>query len=126
MIQPQRDLADATIRGRQSSVEGIDAYLGIRFADAPVGALRFMAPVAHSPLGAVDATEFGPAAPQLPGMGMVPGDATPSAMDEDCLFLNVWTPRAPGPHPVFVWFYGGSFLSGATSDPTIDGANRAD
>ena len=125
MTQPQCDLANATVRGRQSSVEGVHAYRGIRFAAPPLGPLRFMAPIAHSPLGDIDASEFGPAAPQLPGMGMVPGDATPSAMDEDCLFLNVWTPTTPGPHPVFVWFYGGSFLSGATSDPTIDGARLA-
>ena len=57
--------------------------------------------------------------------GTVPGDVTPAAMDEDCLFLNVWAPTEPGPHPVFVWFYGGGFLSGATSDPTIDGARLA-
>lgn len=125
MTQPQRDLANATIKGRQASVDGIEAYLGIRFADSPVGALRFMAPIAHAPLGDIDATEFGPATPQLPGMGAVPGDTTPSSMDEDCLFLNVWAPTAPGPHPVFVWFYGGSFLTGSTRDPTIDGARLA-
>ena len=83
------------------------------------------APVGVPLRGAIDATEFGPAPPQFPGMGTVPGDVTPAAMDEDCLFLNVWRPREPGPHPVFVWFYGGGFLGGATSDPTIDGARLA-
>ena len=75
--------------------------------------------------GEIVADEFGPAAPQLPSSGAVPGDVTPARMDEDCLFLNVWTPVAPGPHPVFVWFHGGGFLTGATSDPTIDGARLA-
>ncbi len=46
-------------------------------------------------------------------------------MDEDCLFLNVWTPAAPGPHPVLVWFHGGGFLTGTTADPTIDGSRLA-
>jgi para-nitrobenzyl esterase len=37
----------------------------------------------------------------------------------------VWAPRGPGPHPVFVWFYGGGFLTGSTADPTIDGSRLA-
>ena len=119
------ELDGATVRGRAAGLDGVHAYLGLRFAEPPVGPQRFMAPVAYEPRGEIDARSFGPAAPQLPGMGIVPGDATPPAMDEDCLFLNVWKPTTPGPHPVFVWFYGGSFLSGATSDPTIDGARLA-
>ena len=119
------ELGDSTLHGQTAIAGAVDAYLGLRYAAPPVGPLRFMAPVPGTDRGAIDATEFGPAAPQLPGMGMVPGDVTPPRMDEDCLFLNVWAPTAPGPHPVFVWFYGGSFLSGATSDPTIDGARLA-
>lgn len=125
MSSPVVELDGATVRGRAAAVEGVHAYLGLRFAEPPIGPQRFMAPVAQKVRGEIDARSFGPAAPQLPGMGMVPGDATPPAMDEDCLFLNVWTPATPGPHPVFVWFYGGGFLSGATSDPTIDGARLA-
>ncbi len=125
MSEPVVELDGATVRGRLAVADGVHAYLGLRFAEAPVGLQRFMAPVAHELRGEIDARSFGPAAPQLPGMGMVPGDATPSMMDEDCLFLNVWSPATPGPHPVFVWFYGGGFLSGATSDPTIDGARLA-
>ena len=130
MSEPVVELDGATVQGRAAIVkaavvDGVHAYLGLRFAEPPVGPLRFMAPVAHEVRGEIDAGSFGPAAPQLPGMGMVPGDATPSVMDEDCLFLNLWTPTTPGLHPVFVWFYGGSFLSGATSDPTIDGARLA-
>ena len=125
MSEPVVELDGATVQGRAAAVDGVHAYLGLRLAEPPVGPLRFMAPVAHDLRGEIDARSFGPAAPQLPGMGMVPGDATPPTMDEDCLFLNVWTPATPGPHPVFVWFYGGGFLSGATSDPTIDGARLA-
>ena len=125
MSEPVIELDGATVRGTRAAVDGVHAYLGVRFAEPPTGAGRFMAPVAHDLHGEIDASAFGPAAPQLQGMGIVPGDTTPAVMDEDCLFLNVWAPTTPGPHPVFVWFYGGGFLSGATSDPTIDGARLA-
>ncbi len=122
---PQREVDRATIQGRHSHVAGVEEYLGIRYAEPPTGARRFRAPVASTAHGMIAATEFGPAAPQLAGSGTVPGDTTPDRMDEDCLFLNVWAPSSPGPRPVFVWFYGGGFLSGATSDPTINGARLA-
>jgi carboxylesterase type B len=115
------DLAGATISGRSGAVSGTSAFLGIRYARAA----RFEAPEPVTPTGALDASAFGPAAPQLPASGSVPGDVTPPRMDEDCLFLNVWVPDAPGPYPVLVWFHGGGFMTGATSDPTIDGARLA-
>jgi para-nitrobenzyl esterase len=96
-------------------------HVGIRYARAA----RFEPPEPE-PFGApVEGGAFGPAAPQLPASGSVPGDVTPATMDEDCLFLNVWAPGAAGPHPVLVWFHGGGFLTGATSDPTIDGSRLA-
>ncbi len=109
------------MHGRVAIPDSVDAYLGLRYATAP----RFLAPDPVSLRGDVDATNFGPAAPQLPASNSVPGDTTPASTAEDCLFLNVWAPRTPGPHPVFVWFYGGGFLTGTTADPTIDGARLA-
>jgi len=96
-------------------------HLGIRYARAA----RFEPPEPEPFGGPTAGGRFGAAAPQLPASGSVPGDVTPPAMDEDCLFLNVWAPEAPGPHPVLVWFHGGGFLTGATSDPTIDGSRLA-
>lgn len=115
------DLGSATVRGHAAGPPGVVAALGIRYATAP----RFEAPEPCVPTGDLSADGFGPAAPQLPGAGMVPGDTTPAAMDEDCLFLNVWSPSEPGRHPVLVWFHGGGFLGGNTADPTIDGARLA-
>jgi para-nitrobenzyl esterase len=115
------ELGAATITGRPGDAPGVTVYRGIRYGRAA----RFEPPEPVELRGAIDASEFGPAAPQLPASESVPGDVTPAAMDEDCLFLNVWTPDAPGPHPVFVWIYGGGFLTGATSDPTIDGSRLA-
>lgn len=114
--------------GTERSVAGrlVRAFLGIPYAVPPVGSLRFRAPIASDGwTGARDATRFGAAAPQLPGTRLVPGDETPEAMDEDCLFLNVWAPEGAGPRPVLVWLHGGGFLGGTTADPTIDGARLA-
>lgn len=121
---PRIELGRAIVHGVALG-PSIDAYLGIRFAEPPTGPRRFAAPERVALSGIIDATSFGPAAPQFPGMGIVPGDATPNAMDEDCLFLNVWAPTGPGPHPVFVWFYGGAFLGGFTADPTTNGGRLA-
>jgi para-nitrobenzyl esterase len=48
-------------------------------------------------------------------------------MDEDCLYLNVWTPAKPAGEalPVMVWIYGGSNLNGAGSQPEYDGSHLA-
>ena len=81
--------------------------LGIRFATAE----RFEPPQ----LLEWDGTwlgDYGPACPQPPGeVFMTSGMAT----DEDCLFLNVWTPdRDPAAkRPVMVWIHGGGFRQGS-------------
>jgi para-nitrobenzyl esterase len=48
-------------------------------------------------------------------------------MDEDCLYLNVWTPARLTDEalPVMVWIHGGSNLNGAGSQPEYDGSNLA-
>jgi para-nitrobenzyl esterase len=52
----------------------------------------------------------------------IPGvvDASTSRFDEDCLYLNVWTPDLGGRRPVVVWIYGGGFESGSASPPLTD------
>jgi para-nitrobenzyl esterase len=90
--------------------------------------LRFKPAVPLDPSHIVlDAFSFAPAPMQPPfpvavSSATLLGDATCS---EDCLYLNVWTPVEPGPHPVFVWIYGGGNISGATSEPIYDGSNFA-
>ncbi len=95
--------------------EDCERYLGIRYAKAPVGELRFRAP---QPVerwdGVYDATALGPSAPQpppLPGSFMVEGELR---TDEDCLFLNVYTRKADGGRrPVMVWIHGGAYIIGS-------------
>src|SRR6059058_6686741 len=76
-------------------LDGCERYAGIRYAKPPVGARRFLAPEPVEAWdGVYDATSFGASAPQavasMPGVGVEAGQA----MDEDCLFLNVYTARA--------------------------------
>lgn len=114
--------------GKVSGTEdaGIHVFRGIRYAAPPVGDLRFRAPAppaAHG--GVLAATTFGPTAPQadpIPGMS-IPGDLT--AWDEDCLFLNVWSPGLDGARPVMVFVHGGAFVGGGGTSRLYDGAALA-
>jgi para-nitrobenzyl esterase len=107
---------------QRAPFEGVvDAHLGIRFAEPPLGVRRWRPPVFVG-----DAAPLGTWAPDCP-QPADPARTRAPGQDEDCLFLDVWAPRgAPvGGLPVLVWFYGGSFLFGSTSDPACDGAALA-
>jgi para-nitrobenzyl esterase len=69
--------------------------------------------------------EFGPAAPQLPGDDIVPGMRVDATDEARCLSLNVWAPVGAAGLPVLLWFHGGSFVLGASSQPCYDGAHLA-
>jgi para-nitrobenzyl esterase len=97
-------------------------FRGVPFAAAPVGERRFRAPEPAEPWpGVRDAARFGPSAPQLPvPFDLIPGlDVGPT--DEDCLFLNVFTPGpGGGRRPVLVWIHGGAFTIGSGSQAMYD------
>lgn len=103
----------------------INRYYGIRFARAE----RFEAPV-REPFAGVPAVEgtAGPMAPQVPGMLEQMLGAAEMAMDEDCLFLNVFKPSdadAGSALPVLVWIHGGAYLNGSGSGPWYEGSQLA-
>ena len=90
-------------------------YLGIPFAQPPVGDLRFVPPQPFQyNTSTINAQLQSPACLQSPTSGYVNYGTS-----EDCLFLNVYTPAgASAGHshlPVMVWVYGGSFQSGSAS-----------
>ncbi|MFT2816743.1 carboxylesterase/lipase family protein [Leifsonia sp. A12D58] len=110
-------------RGRARSA----GFLGIPFAEAPVGELRFAAPVARRPWeGVLDALEFAPTAQRGdPGVTLIP---EPSVPGESTLNVNVFTPspeRAAAGEglPVLVWIHGGGYFAGSPASPWYDGRN---
>jgi para-nitrobenzyl esterase len=116
--------AVGTFRGQ--SQEGVASWLGIAYAQPPVGPLRFQAPrpVQAAP-GVVEATAFGAASVQTVA-GMVSWIYPPQdVQSEDCLSLNIWRPSGGQGLPVIVWFHGGGFRTGATRMPLMNGKSLA-
>ncbi|MFG2839638.1 carboxylesterase/lipase family protein [Streptomyces zaomyceticus] len=121
---------------------GVAAFLGVPYAKAPVGPLRFRAPEPAGPWDGVrEATAFGATAPKRPYAP--PLDALlpdPDVAGDDCLNLNVWAPwegtgaldggeaaagtgwgPAEDGRPVMVWIHGGSLVHGSSAVPVYDG-----
>jgi para-nitrobenzyl esterase len=114
-------IADATPNGL-----GIRLFKGIPYAAAPVGALRWKPPQpVESWSGIRSVAEWGPRCLQSNRLGDL--DPLNKRMDEDCLYLNVWTPTRSNDQalPVMVWIHGGSNLNGAGSQPEYDGSRLA-
>ncbi|WP_243062491.1 carboxylesterase/lipase family protein [Humibacter sp. RRB41] len=127
------ETASGSVRGRwrgaPESPGASAAFLGIPFAEAPIGDLRFAAPVAHRRWdGVLDALEYGATAQRGdPGVTLIP---EPSIPGDSTLNVNVFTPAPVGGAalPVMVYIHGGGFFAGSPASPWYDGAafNRDD
>lgn len=49
------------------------------------------------------------------------GEGEAMVHDEDCHFLNIYTPSVSGARPVLVWIHGGAFLAGSGEEAAYDG-----
>ncbi len=135
---PVVETTGGSVQGLEDN--GVDAFLGLPYAAPPVGALRFAPPSPHAGWeGILDATSRGapcmqmysPSGPRtteftrqiqtiFPTLGEAKVD------NEDCLFLNLWTPSADeAKRPVMVWFHGGGYAYGSGGWPVYDGRNLA-
>jgi para-nitrobenzyl esterase len=112
-------------RGEPGGASASAAFLGIPFAKAPVGELRYAAPVPPDPWDGVrDATAYGATAQRTP-MAEVTLIPEPSIPGDSTLNVNVFTPvpgDADAALPVLVWIHGGGFTAGSPASPWYDGA----
>lgn len=124
-----------TKKGRIGGIamDGCVVYRGIRYAKAPVGELRFKAPVETDAWeGVYEAIRWGNISPQadladmpLYGREFYSQPEFTAPCDEDCLFLNIWTPAdSKGKKlPVAFWIHGGAFDHGWGFELEFDGAS---
>lgn len=129
---PQVDTTSGSVQGFVSeTAPNVAQFLGIPFAEKPVGPRRWLPPLPKSKVNTtIDATRFGPACSQFgsvtpsiytedaPEFNIYPSDN----VSEDCLSLSVWTPKRclqeeSQPLPVIVWIYGGGFVEGGYNVP---------
>ncbi len=114
--------ANGAVNGTLGEDGTIRIYRGIPFAAPPVGELRWREPQpAANWKGVRDGSEFGSRCTQARVYAdMVFRDKGGS---EDCLYLNVWTPKNAGKGKlgVMLWFYGGGFASGSSDEFRYDG-----
>ncbi len=120
-------VAQGTLAG-EALADGTRVFRGIPYAKAPVGDLRWRPPVAADGWqGTRDATKFGPACMQpevKPGTDSAYAEHMP-AISEDCLSLNIWTPKGAKKAPVMVWLHGGGLAGGAGSSLFYNGSPLA-
>ena len=117
-IQIDTGLVQGQIRKAQSG-QSVMEYRGIPYAMSPTGPLRWSLPKPATPWqGVLDATQFGPACPQVSRY-----ELTDSSLEEDCLSINVSLPTdiKPGERlPVLFWIHGGGFVGGASNLYRLD------
>jgi len=130
-VTPVLDVEGGKVEGIESTNSIV--YKGIPYAAPPVGNLRWKKPQDVQPWDSVlIADQFGPAAIQNIHKAddgwygtefYWQGDPE---MSEDCLYLNVWTPKGASAHPekklpVAVWVHGGAFTGGWGHEVEFDG-----
>lgn len=122
------------VRGIEAADPRITVFRGVPFAAPPVGENRWRAPQPCKDWeGIRDASRFAPISVQdVPGLGTDiycrewhVDPETP--MDEDCLYLNIWTgAKSPDEKlPVLVWYFGGGLQWGYPSEMEFDGERLA-
>lgn len=112
------------ISGKEES-QGVYAFLGVPYARAPLGELRFRPPQEPEPwTGVRECTKYGAPSLQFAASGHIRNDKLIKKSSEDCLYLNIRT-KAPASEengesvidssarlPVYVFVHGGAYETG--------------
>lgn len=119
-------LSTGSLVGSSPDANNVISFKGIPFAAPPTEEFRWKAPQPAKPWqGTKQATEFGPQCMQ----NLIYDDMKfrSAGMSEDCLYLNVWAPsnKQGKKRPVLLYFYGGGFVAGDSSERRYDGASMA-
>jgi len=115
VTKPAVTIRTGELRGSLTS-NGVAVFKNIPFSQPPIGNLRWREPLAAKAwTGVRDATAYGPACVQSGNLG--------TSSSEDCLQLNVWTPKLSvrSHAPVMVWIHGGGNFAGSGVEPLFDG-----
>ena len=122
--KPQVRVKEGVLQGVEQS--GIKMFLGVPFAKAPVGDLRWKEP---QPAEKWEGIRIADAYGNDPVQMDIFGDMLQRGgkQSEDCLYLNIWTPaKTMNEHlPVFIYFNGGGLVAGSGSEPRYDGRQLA-
>ena len=119
-----------SVRIKQGLTEGFSKgavfkFLGVPYAEPPVGERRWGPPVPVAEWAGVrKAQDFGPICPQTAGAVF---KTRAKSESEDCLYLNVWTRsvNTQARQPVMVWIHGGGYLGGGGCEDGTDGSHLA-
>ncbi|EPS94949.1 hypothetical protein FOMPIDRAFT_1169187 [Fomitopsis schrenkii] len=126
-LSPVIDLGYAQYQGSFDSSSNISYFLGVRYAQPPTGELRWRAPQTPTTTAGVQQATEQPNECYQSNNGLSSTNPYRSSsslekravsQDEDCLFLNVYTPGQLSPVanlPVLVWIHGGGYIAGAAS-----------
>ena len=127
------DNTQAIVSSRSGKVEGeyregLYVFKGIPYAAPPVGDLRWQPTQPVKPWDGVRPVKnYGNIAPQNAMPIPIPGmPAFEEPQNEDCLFLNIWTPGLDDARrPVMFYIHGGAFIIGAGSETVLEGGKLA-
>ena len=129
---PVVQVREGKIEGTTNVKGDIHVFKGIPFAAPPVGDLRWKTPQPVRPWEGIRSCKDFSASPMQgeprPFLCWSKEFLIPDApIDEDCLYLNVWSPKTAGSDkkPVLVYIYGGGFRSGGSACPIYDGEAMA-
>jgi para-nitrobenzyl esterase len=119
------------ISGLKCDSSDVITYKGVPYATPPINDLRWRPPEpVKAWQGVRKCEDFSPSPMQAKPMPFIVYTREflipEKPMSEDCLYLNIWTrAKKGGKKPVFVWIYGGAFMSGGTAVPIYDGEAMA-